>query len=82
MIHKHHIIPKHMGGTDEPYNLVKLTIKEHAEAHHILWLTHKKIEDYYAWQGLLGNITGYEILKSLMSSEKMRKSALQRKVGT
>ena len=24
--HKHHIIPRHMGGTDDPINLVELTI--------------------------------------------------------
>jgi len=24
--HKHHIIPKHIGGTDDPSNLIELTI--------------------------------------------------------
>jgi hypothetical protein len=28
--HKHHIIPKHMGGTDDLSNIAKLTIEEHA----------------------------------------------------
>ena len=32
MSHLHHIIPKHMGGTDDPDNLIKLSIEEHAEA--------------------------------------------------
>ena len=31
--HNHHILPKHMGGTDDPENIIKLTIEEHAEAH-------------------------------------------------
>ena len=35
--HKHHIIPKHMGGTDDPSNLIELTIEEHAEAHRKLF---------------------------------------------
>jgi len=61
-----------MGGSDDSSNLIRLTISEHAEAHRVLWLTHNKIEDYYAWQGLLGNITGYQILKGIMGSEKMR----------
>ena len=26
MKHKHHIIPKHKGGTDDPSNLVELTV--------------------------------------------------------
>jgi hypothetical protein len=33
IIHKHHIIPKHAGGTNDPSNLVELTIEQHAEAH-------------------------------------------------
>ena len=28
--HKHHIVPKHLGGTDDPSNLVELTIEGHA----------------------------------------------------
>jgi hypothetical protein len=28
MKHIHHIIPKHIGGTDEPSNLIELTVKE------------------------------------------------------
>jgi len=35
--HKHHIVPKHMGGSDNPENLVQLTIEEHAEAHKKLY---------------------------------------------
>jgi hypothetical protein len=32
----HHIIPKCLHGEDEPFNLVKLTYKEHLLAHHLL----------------------------------------------
>lgn len=52
--HNHHIIPKHMGGTDDPSNLVKLTIEEHAEAHKQLYLKYGLIEDKLAWLGLRG----------------------------
>jgi len=45
VIHKHHIVPKHMGGTDEESNLVELTIEEHAEAHRKLYEKYGKIED-------------------------------------
>jgi hypothetical protein len=31
--HIHHIVPKYMGGTDEPNNLVKLPLWAHAEVH-------------------------------------------------
>jgi methionine-rich copper-binding protein CopC len=33
---KHHIIPRCMGGTDEPENLVRLTAREHFVAHVLL----------------------------------------------
>ena len=62
MKHKHHIIPKHMGGTDDESNLVELTIEEHAEAHRKLYEEHGKLEDYLAWKGLSGQIGKSEIL--------------------
>lgn len=62
-LHKHHIVPKYMGGTDEPSNLVKLTIEEHAEAHKILWEKHGNWQDYLAWQGLLNRIDKEELLR-------------------
>ncbi len=34
---KHHILPKSLGGGDEPYNLVLLTAREHFIAHLLLW---------------------------------------------
>ena len=50
--HLHHIVPKHMGGSDDESNLQRLTIEEHAEAHRLLWVEHQKREDWLAWQGL------------------------------
>jgi hypothetical protein len=52
MKHKHHIIPKHMGGTDEPSNLIELTVEEHADAHKLLWEEYGKKEDLLAWLSL------------------------------
>lgn len=63
MKHIHHKIPKHMGGTDDPINLVELTIEEHAEAHRILYEQHKQWQDYCAWQALSGRIGQEEILR-------------------
>lgn len=54
-----------MGGTDDPSNLISLTIKEHAEAHRKLYEKHNKIEDYYAWKGLSEQIGKDEILFGL-----------------
>ena len=52
--HKHHIIPKHMGGSNDPSNIVSLTIEEHTEAHKVLWEKHGKKEDFIAWKMLSG----------------------------
>lgn len=52
MKHKHHIIPRHMGGTDDPSNLIELTIEEHADAHKKLYEEFGRWQDYVAWQGL------------------------------
>ena len=54
MKHKHHILPKHMGGTDDPSNLVELTREEHAQAHLKLYEQHGKKEDLGAYYLLTG----------------------------
>ena len=45
MIHKHHIIPKHAGGSDDPSNIVELTVSERADAHNLLYSIHKRWQD-------------------------------------
>lgn len=54
-----------MGGTDEPENLIKLTIEEHAEAHRLLWEKYNCWQDYLAWQGLAKMITHEELLAEI-----------------
>ena len=58
--HKHHIVPRHAGGTDDPSNLVELTVEEHAEAHRVLFEQYGRWQDRVAWQTLSGQITKYE----------------------
>lgn len=36
VLHKHHIIPRHMGGSNEDINLVKLSVEDHINAHILL----------------------------------------------
>ena len=58
--HKHHIIPKHAGGTDDLHNIVELTVEEHAQAHQLLWEKHGKKEDWLAWKMLSGQLSNKE----------------------
>jgi hypothetical protein len=65
--HKHHIIPKHMGGSDDTSNLIELTVEEHAEAHRKLYEEFGHFQDKLAWQGLLGLISTADIVHTLQS---------------
>jgi hypothetical protein len=67
MKHKHHIVPKHMGGKNNPENIISLTPEEHAKAHQELYEKYGKIEDYLAWKGLAGFMGKEEIIFNLMS---------------
>lgn len=59
--HRHHIIPKHMGGTDDEENLTPpISIQMHAEFHKQLYEEFKKTEDLIAWKALSGRITSEE----------------------
>ena len=71
--HIHHIIPKHIGGTDDDSNLIELTIEEHANAHHQLYKQYGRLEDKLAWLGLSGQIGKDEILKQIAMAQKGKK---------
>ena len=62
-VHKHHIIPRHAGGTDDPSNIEEVTIEEHAERHRILFETHGYWQDKIAWKALSGQIGREEAIK-------------------
>lgn len=81
MKHKHHIIPKHIGGTDDPSNIIKLSVKEHAEAHHALYNEYGRLEDYIAWRGLAGIIGKEELVREMCSlaGKKSNKKRIETK---
>jgi len=72
VLHKHHIIPKHAGGTDDPSNLIELTLEEHANAHKKLFEQYGRQEDFLAWKGLAGLIGKDEmfLLKCSLNSSR------------
>lgn len=60
-MHRHHLIPKHMGGGNEEENLTPpISIQLHAEFHRVLYEDFGLSEDYIAWRALSGRITGEE----------------------
>lgn len=76
VLHKHHIIPRHAGGTNDPSNLVDLTIEQHAEAHRKLYEEYGRREDYLAWKGLSGQIGTDELLRDKLSLNSSRPGKL------
>lgn len=71
--HWHHIIPKHAGGTDDPSNLVYLTVEEHAEAHRVLWEQYQRPHDKLAWLMLSGKTTEAEAARIELAKFTMTK---------
>lgn len=61
--HQHHKVPKHIGGSNDPSNLVELTIEDHAIAHKVLYHLWKRKQDLIAWKTLSGQITSEEARK-------------------
>ena len=68
--HTHHIIPKYMGGTDDPSNLVQLTVEEHAQAHLELYEKYGDERDLVAHRMLLGQIDRAEAIKIIQKLPK------------
>jgi hypothetical protein len=65
MKHLHHIIPKHAGGTDEPSNLIELTVEEHAREHYLLWNQYGRWQDKVAWKGLYEMIDKQDVIANI-----------------
>lgn len=77
--HKHHIIPKHIGGSNDPSNIVELSIEEHAEAHRQLYELYGRWQDKLAWSALSGQISIAEAIK--ISQRCADKSWMKTKKG-
>ena len=75
--HKHHIIPKHMGGTDDPDNLVELTVEEHQQAHLDLYNIYGKTEDLCAYYMLSGNIEEFRSVYGKLGRESQMRTAAE-----
>jgi hypothetical protein len=56
-----------MGGTDDPTNLIEVTVEEHAELHLSLYLEHGRPEDWLAYRGLSGTIGKEQIVREKLS---------------
>ena len=83
LYHTHHIIPKHAGGTDDPSNLIKLTVEEHALAHRKLFFIYGRWQDEMAYKTLEGRAPKEEIIREVIrrtnTGKKLTPEQKQRK---
>lgn len=61
-MHKHHIIPRYKGGSDEPENLVTIPVIRHAMYHFCNYQLWGNEEDRIAWRGLSGIISNEQVI--------------------
>jgi uncharacterized protein YkuJ len=64
MKHKHHIIPRHRGGTDDPTNLVEVTPTQHAMFHFCEWKLWGDVKDFCAYKMILGDVKNPEFRRA------------------
>jgi hypothetical protein len=64
--HKHHIIPRYMGGSNDASNLVEVTVTQHAMFHFCNYQLWGNEEDRIAWLGLSGTSTKEEYVRELL----------------
>ena len=69
----HHIKPRHLGGSDNPNNLVKVTRAEHALLHFILFKKLGNKKDYTAFRMIEGGHTSLSSYAGKLGAEKCRK---------
>jgi hypothetical protein len=81
MKHKHHIVPKHAGGTDDPSNLVEVSVTQHAMFHYCEWRLHGRWEDKCAWQVLANNVKHPLHVKGRKLTDTQRKDISERMRG-
>lgn len=82
--HKHHIIPRHAGGTDDSSNLVELTVEDHAIAHEVRYRIYGDDRDRVAAQMIRGQISDYDAFMEMVSrpkSEAWKKKMSERNIG-
>jgi len=71
--HIHHIIPRYMGGTNVPSNLIKLPLWAHAETHKRLFEVYGNIEDNIAYRMLSGKTEEGEKLRIELAKRNYQK---------
>ena len=76
LTHKHHIVPRHMGGSNDPDNLIELSVSDHAEAHKKLFEKHGHWQDKIAYQMLSGQIESDNVRRELSRARMLNENPM------
>lgn len=80
-IERHHIVPKCIGGTDDPENLVALTLEEHFVAHQLLTKMFPLIDSLAYAANMMGNRSNKQygwLKRQFVEREKVNKKGHKR----
>jgi hypothetical protein len=78
MLHKHHIIPRHAGGTNDPSNIIMLTVEEHANVHKKLYEEYGRWQDEVAYRMLSGQISAQDAtIEAIKKTQTGRKHSFE-----
>lgn len=80
--HKHHILPKHAGGTDDPSNIIKVNVALHAFLHKILHEEYGRWQDKIAYECLSGHISREEAIRQAQSLGQKGRPRTQKQIDT
>lgn len=76
--HKHHLIPQHAGGSDDPSNLLKCNVAMHAFLHQQRYKETGDEFDRIAWLGLASAV-GKDEIHHLIQQENGRRTGVTNK---
>jgi hypothetical protein len=82
--HKHHLIPKYIGGTNDASNILRCNLALHAFLHKLLFEENGHWQDELAWKGLAGMIGKDEIIQRIKTETwkgKKHSSQTKRKIS-
>ena len=79
-LERHHIIPRHQGGSDDESNFTYLTLREHIAAHFLLWKINGHEGDRSAYKMMKG-IKSYPVRLGVKHTEETKQRISKSKKG-
>lgn len=79
--HKHHYIPRHAGGTNDPSNIWKVTVEMHALLHLERWILTDSYFDYISWKRLSHQINKEELYEAIWKRPRTKETREKNRIA-